>query len=286
MSPPILFVARGLRARHDGRPMCRSNRALASSSASDARTGTSAVFADGEQFDVDRDNADQHLSFGYGPHVCPGATLARAVARIGIAGVLRSVPAGRGVARTRASRSRTSPPSSRSGPRRLAGRAPVVSDGASDDAGSVRRWSRARVRGRRRGAPGRGGGHPRRRHAGRCASPWSVRGRRVVGPRGREQPERRGGRLRAGPDRTADQPRLHGIGFLPPAATGSGREAVAGGRGMGVLHPGARELGVEVRMHGVSPSGRRGRGLPTWCVVRDRTDVVTRLCFSEPTPHR
>ena len=46
------------------------------------------VFADAEHFQADRPNSDQHLSFGYGPHVCPGATLARAVARIGVAAYL------------------------------------------------------------------------------------------------------------------------------------------------------------------------------------------------------
>jgi cytochrome P450 len=52
------------------------------------------VFADGEAFRYDRDNAEQHLSFGYGPHVCPGATLARAVARIGVRAFLDRFPAG------------------------------------------------------------------------------------------------------------------------------------------------------------------------------------------------
>jgi len=42
------------------------------------------VFETADDFVVDRANADQHLTFGYGPHVCPGATLARVVARIGV----------------------------------------------------------------------------------------------------------------------------------------------------------------------------------------------------------
>jgi 2-hydroxy-5-methyl-1-naphthoate 7-hydroxylase len=52
------------------------------------------VFADGDVFRVDRENADQHLTFGYGPHVCPGAALARVVARIGLAAYLDRFPRG------------------------------------------------------------------------------------------------------------------------------------------------------------------------------------------------
>ena len=52
------------------------------------------VFDDADRFRVDRDNADQHLTFGYGPHVCPGATLARIVARIAINEFLDRFPNG------------------------------------------------------------------------------------------------------------------------------------------------------------------------------------------------
>jgi len=52
------------------------------------------VFDDAATFRVDRPNADQHLTFGYGAHVCPGASLARTVARLGMRAFLRRFPAG------------------------------------------------------------------------------------------------------------------------------------------------------------------------------------------------
>jgi cytochrome P450 len=52
------------------------------------------VFDEPDSFRVDRDNADQHLTFGYGPHVCPGATLARTVTRIGLRTLFARFPPG------------------------------------------------------------------------------------------------------------------------------------------------------------------------------------------------
>ena len=40
------------------------------------------VFPDPDSFDIRRANADEHLSFGIGPHHCLGAPLARLQARI------------------------------------------------------------------------------------------------------------------------------------------------------------------------------------------------------------
>jgi cytochrome P450 len=52
------------------------------------------VFSDPDSFRFDRANAGDHLTFGYGPHVCPGASLARAVTRIGVTELLSAFPAG------------------------------------------------------------------------------------------------------------------------------------------------------------------------------------------------
>jgi cytochrome P450 len=52
------------------------------------------VFDDPDSFRFDRANAGDHLTFGYGPHVCPGASLARAVTRIGVTELLSAFPAG------------------------------------------------------------------------------------------------------------------------------------------------------------------------------------------------
>lgn len=42
------------------------------------------VFATPNAFDIDRPNLRSHLAFGDGPHICPGAALARLEARVGI----------------------------------------------------------------------------------------------------------------------------------------------------------------------------------------------------------
>lgn len=86
-APPLLFLARGCVRDTEigGCPVHTGERVIigAASANRDER-----VFADADVFHEDRANADQHLTFGYGSHVCPGATLARAVARIGVDAVL------------------------------------------------------------------------------------------------------------------------------------------------------------------------------------------------------
>jgi cytochrome P450 len=42
------------------------------------------VFADPDRFDITRENVGRHLAFGYGPHGCLGAGLARQELAIGL----------------------------------------------------------------------------------------------------------------------------------------------------------------------------------------------------------
>jgi cytochrome P450 len=93
LSPPILFMARGCvkDVEIGGCPLHEGTRVIAgfASANRDER-----VFDDPDEFRVDRANAEQHLTFGYGPHVCPGASLARAVAYAGIGAFLDRFPPG------------------------------------------------------------------------------------------------------------------------------------------------------------------------------------------------
>jgi cytochrome P450 len=93
LSPPIMFMARGCTREVEiaGCPIHAGTRVIAgfASANRDER-----VFEDADTFRVDRDNAEQHLTFGYGPHVCPGATLARIEAREGIRTFLDHFPPG------------------------------------------------------------------------------------------------------------------------------------------------------------------------------------------------
>jgi cytochrome P450 len=87
LAPPLLFVARG--CVHDtsvaDTPVHSGERVVVGTGSANR---DEQLFDDGEEFRYDRPNADQHLTFGYGPHVCPGAALARIVARIGITAFL------------------------------------------------------------------------------------------------------------------------------------------------------------------------------------------------------
>jgi len=59
---------------------------------SGAANHDAAVFDDPEAFDIDRDNAKRHLSFGYGAHLCLGAPLARVELKVMIEELSRRLP--------------------------------------------------------------------------------------------------------------------------------------------------------------------------------------------------
>jgi cytochrome P450 len=93
IAPPVLFVARG--CVHDASigdaPVAAGERVIVGTGSANR---DELLFEDGDEFRIDRPNADQHLTFGYGPHVCPGAAMARIVTRIGIAAFLERFPPG------------------------------------------------------------------------------------------------------------------------------------------------------------------------------------------------
>jgi cytochrome P450 len=93
LAPPVLFMARGCvrDVEIGGCPIPAGTRVLTgfASANRDER-----VFDEPDAFRVDRPNSEHHLTFGYGAHVCPGAALARAVARIGIRTFLDRFPSG------------------------------------------------------------------------------------------------------------------------------------------------------------------------------------------------
>jgi hypothetical protein len=93
VSPPILFMARGCVEDVEiaGCPVHAGTRVITgfASGNRDER-----FFEDPDEFRVDRTNSGEHLAFGYGPHVCPGASLARAVAYTGVRAFLDHFPEG------------------------------------------------------------------------------------------------------------------------------------------------------------------------------------------------
>jgi cytochrome P450 len=93
LAPPVMFIPRGCRrdTEVDDTGLHEGQRVVLGTACANR---DEAVFANGDSFDVDRANAADHLTFGYGPHFCPGAPMARAVARIGMTAFLRRFPAG------------------------------------------------------------------------------------------------------------------------------------------------------------------------------------------------
>ena len=93
LAPPVMFVPRGcLRDTEvDGTVLEAGQRVVMGTACANR---DEAVFDHGDDFDVDRENAGDHLTFGHGPHVCPGAPMARNVARIAVTAFLAHFPPG------------------------------------------------------------------------------------------------------------------------------------------------------------------------------------------------
>jgi cytochrome P450 len=83
VAPPVMFVPRGTirDTEVEGTVLRSGQRVIVGTGCANRDEAT---FDHGDDFDIDRSNVSDHLTFGYGPHFCPGAPLARAVARIGI----------------------------------------------------------------------------------------------------------------------------------------------------------------------------------------------------------
>jgi len=93
LAPPIMFIPRGCvrDTDVDGTTLHAGQRVVMGTACANRDED---VFPNGDDFDVDRDNFADHLTFGHGPHFCPGAQMARAVARIGITAFLEHFPEG------------------------------------------------------------------------------------------------------------------------------------------------------------------------------------------------
>jgi len=93
LRPPVMFIVRGCVADTSigGCPVHAGERVIVGSASANR---DERVFEDPDELRLDRRNADQHLTFGYGAHVCPGAALARAVTRIGLRVLFERFPQG------------------------------------------------------------------------------------------------------------------------------------------------------------------------------------------------
>lgn len=100
LDPPIQFLMRTCTAPADvrGAQICPHDK-VAFGIASANRDA--AIFDEPDEFRLDRADPRGHLGFGGGPHVCPGAALARLEARIAVNVFLDRVAAVRTVAETR-----------------------------------------------------------------------------------------------------------------------------------------------------------------------------------------
>jgi cytochrome P450 len=93
LAPPVMFIPRGCQRGTDvdGTELREGQRVVVGTGCANR---DESVFANGDDFDLERANLSDHLTFGYGPHFCPGAPLARSVARLGLTAFLDHFAAG------------------------------------------------------------------------------------------------------------------------------------------------------------------------------------------------
>lgn len=93
LAPPVMLIPRGCvrDTEVDGAVVHAGQRVVMGTACANR---DEAVFEAGDDFDVDRANVSDHLTFGYGPHFCPGAPMARSVARIAVTAFLGHFAAG------------------------------------------------------------------------------------------------------------------------------------------------------------------------------------------------
>jgi cytochrome P450 len=93
LRPPVMFIPRGCTGDVDvgGYPLAGGTRVIVgvASANRDER-----LFPDADAYHWDRARPDAHLTFGYGRHACPGATLARTVTRLGMQTLFDRFPPG------------------------------------------------------------------------------------------------------------------------------------------------------------------------------------------------
>jgi cytochrome P450 len=83
MYPPVMFVPRGCvqETTVAGTTIKPGERVIVGTACANR---DESLFEDGEGFDPHRPGLDRHLTFGFGPHLCAGAAMARSVAEIGL----------------------------------------------------------------------------------------------------------------------------------------------------------------------------------------------------------
>jgi cytochrome P450 len=94
MYPPVMFVPRGCVAQTvvAGATIKPGERVIVGTACANR---DEQLFDRSENFASDRAEADRHLTFGFGPHLCAGAAMARSVASIGLDEFLRFADARR-----------------------------------------------------------------------------------------------------------------------------------------------------------------------------------------------